>query len=145
MTWAFGPACSENEPDVVMIGKRQQRFVAVVDDDAAVRRATRGLLNSHGFAARGYSSAEQLLRSGQHVGAGCLILDMRLRGMSGLKLQRRLQAAGVAIPIIYCTAESDPDGRLRRRLLQAGAMAVLYKPFDPERLLRLVEDALRAG
>ena len=145
MTWAFGPACSENEPDVVMVGKRQQRFVAVVDDDAAVRRATRGLLNSNGFAARGYSSAEQLLRSGQHVGAGCLILDMRLRGMSGLKLQRRLQAAGVAIPIIYCTAESDPDGCLRRPLLQAGAMAVLYKPFDPERLLRLVEDALRAG
>ncbi|MDB6013843.1 MAG: response regulator receiver protein [Gammaproteobacteria bacterium] len=65
--------------------------------------------------------------------------------MSGLELQRRLQAAGVTVPIIYCTAESDPDGRLRRRLLQAEAMAVLYKPFDPERLLRLVEDALPAG
>ena len=129
----------------MMVGKRQQRFVAVVDDDGAVRRATQDLLKSNGFTARGYSSAEQLLRSRQHVAAGCLVLDMRLRGMSGLALQRRLQAAGVAVPIIYCTAESDLDGRLRRQLLQAGAMAVLYKPFDPDRLLRLVADALRAG
>jgi hypothetical protein len=55
-----------------------------------------------------------------------------------------LQAAGVAVPIIYCMPEKDADGRLRRRLLQVWAMAVLYKPFDPEPLLRLVEDALRA-
>jgi CheY-like chemotaxis protein len=53
--------------------------------------------------------------------------------------------AGGAVPINYCTAEKDADGRLRRRLLQAGAMAVLYEPVDPEQLLRLVEDALRAG
>jgi FixJ family two-component response regulator len=53
--------------------------------------------------------------------------------------------AGGAVPIIYCTAEKDADGRLRRRLLQAGAVAVLYKSFEPEQLLRLVEDALRAG
>jgi FixJ family two-component response regulator len=137
--------CSEDDPDVAMAGKRRQRFVAVVDDDAGVRRATQDLLNSHGFTAHGYSSAEQLLQSAQYAGAGCFVLDMRLQGMTGLELQRRLQAAGVAVPIIYCTAEKDTDGRLRRRLLQVGAMAVLYKPFDPEQLLRLVGVALRAG
>jgi hypothetical protein len=67
MRWASGPACGENDPDVVMVGKRQQRLIAVVDDGAAVRRATQDLLNSDGFTARGYSSAEQLLRSSQRL------------------------------------------------------------------------------
>jgi FixJ family two-component response regulator len=69
-----------------------------------------------------------------------LILDMRLPGMSGLELQRQLQGEGVSTPVIFVTA--DVDGRLRTQMEQAGAVAVLSKPCDPEELTRLVQAAI---
>ena len=119
-----------------------RRVVAIVDDDVSVREAMAAYLESHGLATRSFGSAEQFLRSRLCRSAGCLILDLRLEGMSGLELRRRLQVRGVSAPVIYCTGEADPDGRLRRRLLQAGARAVLSKPFPPEELLQLVQAAL---
>jgi two-component system response regulator FixJ len=65
--------------------------------------------------------------------------------MSGLELQRELRAKGLTIPAIFATAEGDTSGELQSRLLQAGALAVLYKPFDPEQLLRLVRAAVDAS
>jgi len=127
------------------MGKRKcQCFVAVVDDDAAVCAATANLLNSHGVATRGFSSAEQFLRARRGRNADCLILDLQLPGMSGLDLQRELRSRGLSIPVIFATAEDDPDGRLETKLLGAGAVAVLRKPFDPERLRQLVQAALEA-
>lgn len=127
-----------------MAKRKRQCFVAVVDDDAAVRAATADLLNSHGVTARGFSSAEQFLRSRNGRKAHCLILDLHLPGMSGLELQRELRRRGLSIPVILVTADDDPDGRLQPQLLGAGAMAVLHKPFDPERLRQLVQAALES-
>ena len=119
-----------------------RRVVAIVDDDVSVREAMAAFLESHGLATRSFGSAEQFLRSRLCQSAACLILDLRLEGMSGLELHRRLQDRGVGAPVIYCTGEADDDGRLRRRLLQAGARAVLCKPYPPDELLQLVQAAL---
>jgi FixJ family two-component response regulator len=96
------------------------------------------------FRTRGFSSAELFLRSRGGREAACLVLDLRLPGMSGLELQRELCARDLAIPTIFATAEDDAGGQLYAQLLQAGAMAVLHKPFDAEQLLRLVQTALEA-
>ena len=122
--------------------KKLQRFVAVVEDDASVRLAIEGLLESQGLPSRCFSSAEQFLHSRQRAQAGCLILDIRLPGMSGIELYHQLLAKGLCIPVIYSTAEGDAAGKLHRDLLQAGALAVLSKPFDPEHLMELVRTAL---
>jgi two-component system response regulator TtrR len=123
-----------------MATRKRQFFVAIVDDDTGLRRAVEDLLSSNGFRSRGFSSAEQFLRSRQGRQAGCLILDVRLSGMSGLQLHRALQAKGLTIPVIFITAEDDTSGQLS----QADALAILGKPFDPEELLRLVRVASEA-
>jgi len=124
-----------------MAKRKRTTFVAIVDDDAGLRAAIEALLNSNGFRARSFPSAEGFLQSAGGAEVGCLILDYRLPGMSGLELQRELQAQGRAIPIIFATAEDEAF-----RLLQseAGALAVLRKPFDPEELPRLVKVAVEA-
>jgi FixJ family two-component response regulator len=124
-----------------MAKRKRTTFVAIVDDDAGLRAAIEALLNSNGFRARSFPSAEAFLQWAGGAEVGCLILDYRLRGMSGLELQRELQAQGRAIPIIFATADNEAF-----RLLQseAGALAVLRKPFDPEELPRLVKVAVEA-
>jgi FixJ family two-component response regulator len=124
---------------VVVAIRKRQFLVAVVDDDAGVRAAIQNLLESNGFRCWGFSSAEQFLRSRQRTKAGCLILDLRLLGMSGLQLYRALQGKGQTIPVIFVTAEDDA----KKQLSQAPAVAVLDKPFDSEELVRLVR--LAAG
>jgi FixJ family two-component response regulator len=132
-------------PDAAMARRRKPSFfVAIVDDDAGVRAAIEGLLNSIGVKTRTFASAEAYLRSNDGTAAGCLIIDMRLPGMSGLELQRQLQAKGLCIPAIFVTGEDDADGRLRAQMEEAGAVAVLHKPFDPEELTRLVQAAANA-
>jgi FixJ family two-component response regulator len=116
-----------------------------VDDDDDVRAAVQDLLQSQGIPTYGFSSAEQFLRSRQRSKASCLVLDMRLPGMSGVELLHHLCDIGLSVPVIYCTAEMDAAGKLRSQLLQAGAMAVLGKPFEAGRLLSLVRAALEAG
>lgn len=131
--------------DAAMARRRKPSFfVAIVDDDAGVRAAIESLLNSIGVKTRTFASAEAYLRSNDGAAAGCLIVDMRLPGMSGLELQRQLHAKGLGIPAIFVTAEDDADGCLRARMEQAGAVAVLHKPCDPEELTRLVQMALNA-
>jgi FixJ family two-component response regulator len=120
-----------------MAKRKRQLFVAIVDDDAGMRAALENLLNSAGLRTRSFSSAEEFLRSAPAGKAGCLILDLRLPGMSGLELQRELQAKGLAIPVIFATAEADVT-----QIADTGAMAVLRKPFDPDELSRLVAVAL---
>jgi FixJ family two-component response regulator len=119
---------------VVVATRKRQFLVAIVDDDAGVRAAIQNLLESNGFRCWGFSSAEQFLRSRQGTKAACLILDLRLLGMSGLQLHRALQAKGLTIPVIFVTAEDDA----KKQLAQAPALAVLHKPFDSEELVRLV-------
>jgi FixJ family two-component response regulator len=134
-------ASPTDEPDEAMAKTRKSAyFVAIVDDDAGVRAGIEGLLNSVGVKTRTFASAEAYLRLKDSAAVLCLILDMRLPGMSGLELQRQLQGEGVSTPVIFVTA--DVDGRLRTQMEQAGAVAVLSKPCDPEELTRLVQAAI---
>jgi FixJ family two-component response regulator len=132
-------------PDEAMARTRKSAlFVAVVDDDASVREAIESLLSSVGIKSRGFASAEAYLRASDTAAVCCLILDMRLPGMSGLELQRRLQARGLGGATIFVTGELDCDDRLRVQMEEAGALAILRKPFDAEALTRLVRSAIDA-
>jgi FixJ family two-component response regulator len=121
---------------------RQNRpVVAVVDDETALREALDSLLRSAGFRTITFVSAEEFLALREGDGAGCLILDMRLPGMSGLELQRHLAAKGCNVPIVFITAqEIDPE--LRAQALAGGARACLRKPFHEVELLTAVRLAV---
>jgi FixJ family two-component response regulator len=115
--------------------------ISIVDDDESVREALKSLLESVGYSTKVFASAEEFLRSNNHQETQCLILDIRMPGMSGLELQRRLVAAGFRIPIIFITAHADEEGRAPA--LREGAVAFLRKPFSEEALLSAVQSALR--
>lgn len=116
-------------------------LVSVVDDDESVRRTTTFLIESFGFRAAAFESAESFLKSGQLHNTSCLILDVQMPGMNGLQLQNELAAAGYGIPIIVITSYDDKESR--GRAMQAGAVAFLGKPFSDEQLLQTVRSALR--
>ena len=114
----------------------ESRLVAIVDDDASVGRSTGRLVRSLGYRAEVFDSAEAFLDSPQATSTACLILDVRMPGMGGLALQRRLSESGPRIPIIFVTAlASDEEGQ---RALRAGAVAFLRKPVDKATLFRLL-------
>ena len=117
-------------------------MIAVVDDDISVRESVESLLKSVGFLVNTYCSAEEFLGSPRLNAADCLILDVRLDGMSGPDLQRKLKAAGHSIPIVFVTAHETEA--LRERMLADGAIDCLLKPFNDDSLLNAVETALRS-
>jgi len=119
---------------------RDSCFVAIVDDDDLMRSALQGLLKEAGFSARAFASAEEFLNSNDHRHAACLIADIRMRGMSGLDLQARLNTEQIRIPTIFITAHGD--ARMRMQALRGGAVEFLEKPFDDEILLDSVRAAL---
>ena len=115
-------------------------LISIVDDDESIREAIQSLLRSVGFRAKTFASAEQFLQSGQIENTACLILDVRMPGMSGLELQRRLIATQCRIPIVFVTAHGDEEAR--SRALQEGAVEFLLKPFSEEALLTAIQAAL---
>ena len=117
-----------------------KNLVSVVDDDESIRRTTTLLIESFGFRAAAFQSAEYLLKSSQLRDTSCLIVDVQMPDINGLQLQKHLAAAGCAIPIIFITAYDD--GESRGRAMQAGAVAFLSKPFDDEELLQTIRSAL---
>ena len=118
-----------------------ENLISIVDDDESVRRTTTLLIESFGFRAAAFESAETLLRSGHLHDTSCLIVDVQMPGMNGLQLQSHLAASGRGIPIIFITAYESQDSR--QRAIQAGAAAFLGKPFSDEQLLQLIRSALR--
>jgi len=116
-----------------------ERVIGIVDDDESVRMAIRSLLRSLGFKVETFGSAEDLLRSARLDDIACLIVDLRLSGMSGVDLQRQLLAAKRELPIIFISAHDDPVAQ--RQALTAGALAFLRKPFSETALI----DAIRSG
>jgi FixJ family two-component response regulator len=116
-------------------------LVAVVDDSESVRESLPDLLEQVGFAVEAFESAEAFLVSAAANEASCLILDVGLPGMSGPELQQELKRRGVTIPIVFITAQGDKS--LQPRLIAAGAVACLFKPFSDTALLEAVETALR--
>ena len=117
-------------------------LISIVDDDESIREAIQSLLGSVGFKAKTFASAEQFLQSDQIENTACLILDVRMPGMSGLELQRRLMATQCRIPIVFVTAHGDEE--VRARALQEGAVEFLLKPFSEEALLNAIQAALHA-
>src|SRR5260370_285866 len=96
-----------------------KNLISVVDDDEAVCRTTTLLIESFGFRAATFESAESFLRSGQLHDTSCLIVDVQMPGMNGLQLQGHLAAAGCGIPIVFITAYDDNESR--KRALQSDA------------------------
>ncbi|MBS0279631.1 MAG: response regulator transcription factor [Proteobacteria bacterium] len=116
-------------------------IVFVIDDDAAVRDAIRDLLLSVGHMAEAFSSAEEFLARRDPQVAGCLVLDVRLPGTSGLELQKRLLAQKDKIPIIFISGYGDVP--MAVQVMKAGAVDFLQKPFREQDLLECVQAALR--
>jgi FixJ family two-component response regulator len=117
-------------------------MISIVDDDDAVREATRALVRSLGHTATAFSSAEEFLNSDRLHETSCLITDVQMPGMTGIELQARLKSAGPHCPVIVVTA--SPDASLRARALAAGAVGVLGKPFSDETLIACLDGALAA-
>jgi FixJ family two-component response regulator len=115
--------------------------VSVVDDDESIRRALRRLICSAGLTVETFESAEEFLARGDR-GTACLILDVRLPGMSGLDLQHQLAATAPRIPIIFMSAYGSED--MKDRAMKAGAVDFLRKPLSEELLLDDVQAALDA-
>jgi FixJ family two-component response regulator len=116
-------------------------IVSVVDDSESVRESLPDLVREFGYDAKAFSSAEEFLASGAIGETSCLILDVGLPGMSGPELQQELKRRKEAIPIIFITAQGDAS--LRPRLMAAGAVACLFKPFNDDALLEALKAALR--
>ena len=111
----------------------------VVDDDESVRRALNRLLRSAGYSALTFESAEAFLDYTSCSGEGCLVLDIRLPGMTGLDLQEKLASTGAKYSVIFMTAHDNPQWQKRAK--KAGALAYLRKPFDDQSLLDAIQFA----
>ena len=126
-----------------MKGKKmpEDLVVSIVDDDVSVRRSTRRLLRSSGFRAEAFASAEEFLNSGWAGETACVILDLRMPGINGLELQRRLTQNGNPVPVIFLSAHASEEDE--RSALRAGAVQFLRKPISKEALLSAIRNALK--
>jgi FixJ family two-component response regulator len=118
----------------------KRSLVSVVDDNESVRESLPDLLRHSGFDAQAFASAEAFLDSPTVSETSCLILDVRLPGMSGPDLQEELRRRGRDIPTIFITAQGDQS--LRPRLVARGAVACVFKPFSDTALLDALDAAL---
>src|SRR5215813_11421595 len=114
--------------------------VFVVDDDASFRESLKDLIQSIGLRVEEFASAEAFLRSKRLDVPGCLVLDVRLKGLSGLDLQKRMAEADIEIPIIFITGRGDIP--MSVRAMKAGAVEFLTKPFRDHDLLDAIEEAI---
>jgi FixJ family two-component response regulator len=115
--------------------------ISIIDDDESVRLATKRLVRSLGFIGHAFASAGEFLQSPRLDDTSCVIADVQMPGMSGLELQSVLLARGNRTPLILITA--FPDEGVRARVLEAGAICFLSKPFDGPRLIQCLERALK--
>lgn len=114
--------------------------VFIVDDDAGVRRSIQDLLSSVALDSKTFATPKEFLESKRTHCQGCMILDIRLPGMSGLDFQRELTKAGVSLPIIFITGHGDVP--MSVQAMKSGAVEFLMKPFRPQELLDAVQHAL---
>jgi FixJ family two-component response regulator len=114
--------------------------ISVVDDDESMRQAIKALISSMGLSIEEFSSAEAFLNSGRSQDCDCLILDIRMPGLSGLDLQRRLATDDCPVPIVFMTAHYGEE--VRTRAMEAGAVDVLSKPFTAQDLFRAIGKSL---
>ena len=122
------------------MNKTAPSFVFVVDDDPSVRDAIRRLLETVGLPVKAFASAREFLEGHRPEGPSCLVLDVRLPGISGIDFQRELSAANIRIPIVFITAHGDVP--MSVKAMKAGAVEFLTKPFYDQDLLDAVQMAL---
>lgn len=115
-------------------------IVYVIDDELSVREALDSLIRSVGFRVQSFASAQEFLESKHPNAPGCLVLDVRLPGLSGLELQRELTKRGFHIPIIFMTGHGDIP--MTVRAMKAGAVEFLTKPFRDQDLLEAIREAI---
>jgi FixJ family two-component response regulator len=118
-------------------------LISVIDDDRCVLEATANLLRSSGFRSECFSSAEEFLLKSDPKMTRCLMLDIRMPGMSGLELRDHLAAAGLSIPTIFCSAHGSRA--LREQVIKDGAVELLTKPYNDDMLLVAIRSALERG
>jgi FixJ family two-component response regulator len=115
-------------------------LVTVIDDDQSVRESLPDLIRESGYEVVAYPSAEEFLATGDLVRTKCLVLDITMPRMSGPELRSELQRRGRSIPVVFITAHGDAT--MRPRLLEAGAVDCLFKPFSDAALLAAISSAL---
>jgi FixJ family two-component response regulator len=115
-------------------------MVFVIDDDAAIREALQSLIRSVGLSVQTFASAREFLTSQRRDAPACLVLDVRLPGLSGLDLQRELAAAEIHLPIIFITGHGDIP--MTVQAMKAGAVEFLTKPFRDQDLLDAIQQAI---
>lgn len=121
----------------------ERQIVAIIDDDEAVRLSLKLLIETLGVDVRGYASARAFLDDPSHAAADCLVLDVRMPGMSGLELQVRLEGEDWLAPIIFISGHADVPTAVQA--MRAGAVDFLQKPFSDQALLDRVQQALEEG
>lgn len=114
--------------------------VYIVDDDSAIRDALSFLMKSIGFESKAYASAETFLNQANFDRPGCLVVDVRMHGMSGLELQQVLNERGIALPVIIITGHGDVP--MAVQAMKAGAVDFLEKPYDNEVLITRIRQSL---
>ena len=114
--------------------------ISIIDDDPSIRQATDGLVRSLGYRSLTFASAEDFLESDHIEDTSCVITDVQMPGLSGVELQSVLNERGSRVPMIFITA--FPEDRIRRCVLEAGAIAFLSKPFEESVLIERLEAAL---
>jgi FixJ family two-component response regulator len=122
---------------------QRKHLVAAVDDDRRVRESIQSVLESAGYDAALFGSAEEFLESGVLVRTVCVIADVRLPDLQGLELQRRIRQQDAQMPVIFITAHDEDD--IRREALRDGAIDVMVKPFDAGQLLEHIDQAAKQG
>ena len=115
--------------------------VLIVDDDNRMRAATERLLKTVGLHSESFATPEDFLRHKRPEGPSCLVLDLRLPGMSGLEVQKKLNEMGVQIPIIFLTGHADIPVTVKA--MKSGAMEFLTKPFRDQDLIDAIQQALK--
>ena len=118
----------------------ERSVVFVVDDDASMRGALENLIGSVGLEVRAFASPQEFLRAERPDAPGCLVLDVRLPGKSGLAFQEDLVKAGIAVPVIFITGHGDIP--MSVRAMKAGAVEFLTKPFQDQEILDAIHAAL---
>ena len=116
------------------------KTISIVDDDVSVREGLSRLLSSVGFVVKTFASAEEYLSSDQPEKTGCLLLDVRMPGMSGIELQRQLVADHFEIPVVFVTAHAEETALAH--VLDGNPSTVLIKPFSEEALLNAINNVL---
>ena len=115
-------------------------LIAVVDDEASVRKALGRLLRAAGFDSRAFGSGAEFLEACRHEPPDCVLLDMHMPEMSGLEVLKRMSSSGLFLPMVLITA--DDESGPRQRVLDEGAVSWLRKPIDGPQLIQCVEHAV---